>query len=555
MSDTTSNEVWQVDVNGRVYEAPFSELADWIAEGSLLAEDKVRRGNLRWIEARKVPTLVPFFNAKAAGSPMPPVISTTVAETAITAEPASTSLNSPVIPETERLGTVDVTADRPVIAAAAPGTVTVDPNVCANHQSRPSTFLCETCDLSLCRDCIKTFGSSVLLCSACGGLAKPKKQVAAEQQTTEFRTAAITKGFGFGDFGEALAYPFKFKISLFFGALMYMFFSVGKLGAAMGGMYMIAAAIFAYMLANMLTFGILANTVDNFAQGKIGANFMPSFDDFSLWDDVVHPFFLYIGALIASFGPFILVFALGSWMVIHSLTSQAAAIKTQVEHTPGTPDYTGIKDTMDQSEQVKKILSNSNSINQQRLDQEKTIENGEAPKPAIDDQHEEDIQRVNQMMAENQKKQLESVVGKSAETRAKEQEQFVNGILRLAAPLVVIGFITFLWGAFYFPAAATVAGYTRSFAETLNPLVGLDTIKRLGLDYVKILLMGLVLIIFSAVFSFVLALVFSPFDLPGMGNVPARALGSVLEFYIWVVFSCILGFAIFKASDRLKLLS
>src|SRR5947208_3542012 len=158
MSDTTSNEVWQVDVNGRVYEAPFSELADWIAEGSLLAEDKVRRGNLRWIEARKVLTLVPFFNARAAGSPMPPVVS-----------------------------------------------------------------------------------------------------------TTEFRTAAITKGFGFGDFGEALAYPFKFKISLFFGALMYMFFSVGKLGAAMGGMYMIAAAIFAYMLANMLTFGILANTVDNFA--------------------------------------------------------------------------------------------------------------------------------------------------------------------------------------------------------------------------------------------------------------------------------------------------
>src|SRR5215468_9216447 len=89
MSDPKSNEFWQVEVNGQVYEADFAELTVWIAEGSLLPEDKVRRGNLRWIEARKVPPLVAFFNAKANGAPPPPVVvSTTIADAPLPPEEA-----------------------------------------------------------------------------------------------------------------------------------------------------------------------------------------------------------------------------------------------------------------------------------------------------------------------------------------------------------------------------------------------------------------------------------------------------------------------------------
>ena len=79
-----------------------------------------------------------------------------------------------------------------------------------------------------------------LECSALLGMRRHgrtgKKQIQAEQRTAEFRSESITKGFGFGDFGDALAYPFRFKASLFFGALMYTFFSMGKLASAMGGM-------------------------------------------------------------------------------------------------------------------------------------------------------------------------------------------------------------------------------------------------------------------------------------------------------------------------------
>src|SRR5215213_9171314 len=79
MSTVNPEEIWQVEVGGQVYEAPFAELGDWIGEGSLQPDDKVRKGNLRWIEARRVPGLVPFFNAKAEGTPLPVLVNTTAA--------------------------------------------------------------------------------------------------------------------------------------------------------------------------------------------------------------------------------------------------------------------------------------------------------------------------------------------------------------------------------------------------------------------------------------------------------------------------------------------
>jgi hypothetical protein len=126
--------------------------------------------------------------------------------------------------------------------------------------------------------------------------------------------------------------------------------------------------------------------------------------------------------------------------------------------------------------------------------------------------------------------------------------------LNLAAPIVVIGAITLLWGLFFFPAACAVAGYTRSFVATINPLTGLDTIRRLGSTYAKILLMGLTLLIAVAIISGILEMLLAPFDLPGFGNLPAKAFGSLFTFYVSVVFSCVLGYALFKNSDKLRLL-
>jgi hypothetical protein len=158
------------------------------------------------------------------------------------------------------------------------------------------------------------------------------------------------------------------------------------------------------------------------------------------------------------------------------------------------------------------------------------------------------------MAQEGRKKELEAVFGKIKETQEKEFGGFTSGLLQLAAPLVVIGAITFLWGLFFFPAACAVAGYSRSFMATINPLVGLDTIKRLKTDYAKILAMGFVLLIVSGIFGVFFGLVFSPLDLPGMGNPVAKGCSSMITYYLSVVFACILGYALFKNSDKLQLL-
>jgi len=387
------------------------------------------------------------------------------------------------------------------------------------------------------------------VCAACGGMCKAKAEIEAQRQVGDFRNSAVVAGFGFADLGEAIAYPFKFKTSLFFGALMFMVFSLGRVASSFGGIQMVAASLFCLMLANMLAFGVLSNVVESFSQGKIGGNFMPAFEDFSIWDDVLHPFFIYIGALLSSFGTFALLVLIGVYFVMSTVATQMDTVKTNLESTPGTPYY-GVRDTFDQSNQVKSVLNETEKINKQRLEAQESIANGQAP-PTAD--QEQEIQNINKMIADNKRQELESVLGKSPETRQRESAAMVAGFLKLAAPIVVIGFITMIWGLFYFPAACIVAGYTRSFVAAINPLVGLDTIKRMGADYFKIFLMELLILgVFIAVGT-VLSIVFSAFDMPGVGNLPAMAIQSMFWFYLVIVFACVLGFAMFKAGDRLKL--
>ena len=54
------DETWQLEVSGEIYETNFEGLVNWISEGSLIRSDKIRRGNLRWLEAGKIPSLENF---------------------------------------------------------------------------------------------------------------------------------------------------------------------------------------------------------------------------------------------------------------------------------------------------------------------------------------------------------------------------------------------------------------------------------------------------------------------------------------------------------------
>lgn len=54
-------EIWQAEIDKTVHTLSFDELAALIPPGMLLRGDKVRRGNLRWLEAGRVPALDAYF--------------------------------------------------------------------------------------------------------------------------------------------------------------------------------------------------------------------------------------------------------------------------------------------------------------------------------------------------------------------------------------------------------------------------------------------------------------------------------------------------------------
>lgn len=533
MDAATNQEVWEVEANNEVFSTSFAEMAAWITQGSLLRIDRVRKGNLRWIEAGKVPSLVDFFNAKDAAEPPPPVISTTTTEILGVAQQPQQFVN-------------------PQIAVAAPTSVA---DACSMHPDAPAVYICDTCGNSFCKACPNSYGGTVKICPFCGAMCKSLAQREANNGRKQVIQASINEGFGFGDFAKSIVYPFKFKASLVMGALMFMFFSIGQSVVGFGGIFMMFSALICFLLANTLTFGILANTVENFSQGKLRENFMPSFDEFSLWDDVVHPFFLMIGVYISSFGPFIVVVLIAVFWVMGPVKGEMNGIQSDAARTIN-PELPYAANAAKQSQQIRELLNKQQESQKTRIAE---MEKGEVPqssianRPPVVDESELNVQRANEMIQQQQKAQLEAAVGKTPETVAAERQQMIQKFLDRGILLLLLLGAAGLWGLFYFPAACAVAGYTRSFTATLNPTVGLDTIKRLGGDYVKILLMGLAIALMSGFISGVIAAALSAFDMPGVGNVPARAISSLFGFYFSVVFSCVIGFALYKASDRLKL--
>jgi hypothetical protein len=538
-----ASEIWQVDVNGTVYDAAFGELPEWIDGGSLLPGDKVRKGNLRWIEARRVPSLVPFFNAKEKGEPVPFVVTVTEGEPVAEAA-AETVIAEPAIVEEP------ITSATPAVA--------FDPTRCALHSDRESFFLCDGCANGFCKACPTSYGSSVKICPLCGAMCRRTEEAKAINKLLQQESVAINEGFGLTDLFRALGHPFNFKVSLFLGAFLFMLLTVARSAGGMGGMYMAAGGIFAAMSANALTFGVLSHTLNNFIQGKLDENFMPDFDDFELWEDVIHPFFLSIAAYLSAFGPFFITLAVGFYIVSSTVSGQMAAFKSDVERIPGTPVYNG-RELVDQSGDVKDVLKGIDQRQRERINAAtQTADSNVEPDPnsestAVVDEESRKQEELWASATEGQKRSLESALGKTPETEAKEDAEMLQAVLGLAAPLVVVGFITFLWGLFYFPAACAVAGYTRTFSSTINPLVGLDTIKRLGIDYVKLLGITAILMVGSLILSAILSVIFAPLALPGLGNIPATAISAFFTFYLVAVFSCLLGYLLYKRADKLGL--
>lgn len=546
-----SGDFWQAEVLGQIYDTNFAEMAQWITDGALMPTDKVRRGNLRWLEAGKIPPLMPFFNAKAQGIE-PPQIQTNITDVSIPPnEDIAETENFQPVSEQPNSENYFHNQQQPVQFSETNFPID-EPleNFCVLHSESEAKFHCETCANSFCPQCVKSYGGTVKICPMCGAMCKKIGERDVKKERENQYHLAIGEGFGAKDIGKAFAHPFKYKASLIIGGVMFMFFTLGQSAGAIGGIMMLFAALVCFMLANMLGFGILANTIENFSQGKLEADFMPDFEDFNLWDDVVHPFFLAIGTYIVSFGALILVLIIGIYLLFSSMQKQMQKMQTEKIQTE-TPFLIDEKKALNQSDEVKKLVA---GIKEKAEEKKGLTENGLNDEDLVSNAktEEEEFEEINQMIQQQRKQELESVVGKTDETEQAEFKQMLSGFMSQGILLLLLTLAAFFWGIFYFPAACAVAGYTRSFWATVNPSVGIDTIKTFGTDYLKILGVYILLLIAAVVVGIFFNIIFLPFALPGMGNLPAIAVSSWFTFYFTIVFSCVLGFALFKNSDKFK---
>jgi hypothetical protein len=563
-------EIWQVDVSGKIYEAGLDELKQWVIEGAVLPSDKIRRGNLRWLEAGRVPLLNGVFNQRPAENP--PQVQTNTTQFTPTGSPQINSFantappqnivneplpkqaevspeNPPTPPPTE----IKQNIQTKTYQSKIPQT-NVNHNVCSNHPADEAKFICLTCQQLFCRSCPKNYGD-VRICPACGEMCKSLVEVQQKQSRHSQHQNAVSEGFGFGDFINALVFPFKHPVSLLIGGVMFSVFSVGQSALNLGALYVAVGGLFGMMLANMLSFACLSNTIDEFSNGNLTANFMPQFDDFNLWDDVIHPFFLNIGVYIVTYG-FLAV------VIIGGIYFAAGAMKTQLNTLDSLPsadsqNASNAKPAMRSFEE----LMRKDAEQKSKLAELKGLPVNAAVQPPPNDiadlQKTKEIERqaisnLEKTIGDLQKNEVSSIVGANPEAERFEQEMFFSTLMSYGIPFLGLLFLSVLWAVFYYPAACLVAGYTRNFAAVINPLVGLDTIKRLGFSYVKILVMTLLLGICVGFIIGIVELVLSPFDLPRLGNIPATVISSFIYFYFYIVFAAILGYAVYKCKNLLN---
>lgn len=353
------------------------------------------------------------------------------------------------------------------------------------------------CGAVFCKDCPKFVNNKVPVCPLCGDLCRAYREVTEKAARAEFQSS----GLGMEDFVRAIRYPLQHKSALFLGALGYAL--------------LLLAGFRGSIVAWMIMFGCISHVISQVAWGRLNRSFMPDFSAFSLWDDLVVPIFLGIGITIVTWGPLIaLTFAL-----------IFGAVKSGIVPSPlHAPDQTAASKGPDVS-----VLLDPNA-DPAKLEAENKKLDGLRPGTQIAEEAE----------------------------KSKDEANDPAGMLRYLLPLLGGGlalgllFLVFTgWGLFYYPMALTVAGYTQSLGSVLNPLVGLDTIRRMGLTYFKGFGMVILVQLAALVVGVIISIVTGPFTLPFMGNLLGNFINATFTFYFNLVIACILGLSLFKCADRL----
>jgi ABC-type phosphate/phosphonate transport system permease subunit len=392
-------------------------------------------------------------------------------------------------------------SDNVVVAPPNSASAPSSEHVCHNHPQRATKYICRGCAKTFCEECPRFVGTSkVALCSGCGDLCKLLEQVQSRAARQEFQSS----GFGFADFARALRYPLQHKIALLSGAGIYGFLLLGGFRGR--------------IVASVIMFGCISHVISQVAWGRLNRSFMPDFSAFSLWDDVAVPIALGIGITIVTWGPTIaLLLAL-----IFGVLSGSALSPSSMALAPAD-------ESARQAESDLSTLTDPNADPKKLEEANKTLEQ---LRPG---------HQISQE-AERSKKELSDP---TADLR------LFASYFQASVVIVILLLLSLGWGIFYYPMALAVAGYTQSLGSVINPLVGLDTIRRMRGTYFKAFGMVLLIQVVGFIVAVIVAMITAPFTLPFFGNLPAMFIDGSLTFYFNLVVACVLGLSLHKCADRL----
>src|SRR5437016_3539210 len=92
---------------------------------------------------------------------------------------------------------------------------------------------------------------------------------------------------------------------------------------------------------------------------------------------------------------------------------------------------------------------------------------------------------------------------------------------------------------------------TQSAGAVINPMIGLDTIRRMGATYFKASGMVLLVQAVGLIVGVVISVITAPLAVPFFGNLPGTFIDATIAFYFNLVIACLLGLSLFKCGERL----
>jgi hypothetical protein len=387
----------------------------------------------------------------------------------------------------------------PQTYSLVPATISALPNAdsCHNHPQADPEYVCRMCGEVFCKDCPKLV-RSVAVCPLCGDLCHKYQQVTEQAARAELQNS----GFGIKDFLRAIRYPLQHKAALFCGALIY-------------GLLLLAGFRGA-LVAWMIMFGCISHVISQVAWGRLNRSFMPDFTSFSLWDDLVVPVFLGLGIMIVTWGPIIALVLTLTFGVL----SGGAVNPTSLASAPAA-------ETLSQEDLA--ILTD----------------------PEADPTKLEEANKKLQQLRPGAEMARQAEKSQAEENDPTGFASHLWTYLGAGASIFLLFLLFLVWALFYYPMALTVAGYTQSFGSVINPIVGLDTIRRMGATYFKAFGMVLLVQVVAFVVGMVISMITLPLTVPFMGNMVGNFIDATFTFYFNLVIACILGLSLFKCADRL----